>query len=381
MPRANVALGTNECRPPACFDLLACLGEVCMPWPQLRERIAVARGGWRAALVETAFNANATLKGDRFRNCVRCDASALERSDEYPFEVWNVSGGIDHLQAIPREALYPVASAGNVQILGDVPELLSAPGQSLNFKNFRKYPPKHKMPVVFPCSSSRGEDAGVLHTFFTDRETRAPLRDGTFLEIGGANGLTDSNSWIYEVCLGWQGVLVEGHPRFFAQMRRHRPRSLNLRMAACSSASGWVNYTASRDTFAGVVSQFEGASSRRVVRVGCGNLGARLQSLGVYRLDFASIDVEGSEQMVVTSLDVPGLSLGVLLIEVRADGQRPALLQHLLARGMRYVGQVTARGTSVNKVVDDCFVNITHLRRYFPRSWALDGLPPAWGVL
>ena len=33
--------------------------------------------------------------------------------------------------------------------------------------------------------------------------------------------------------LGWQGVLVEGHPIFFEKLIRQRPRSLNVHLAAC----------------------------------------------------------------------------------------------------------------------------------------------------
>ena len=263
--------------------------------------------------------------------------------------------------------------------MSDPYELL--PRQGIYYNQFRQYPSKHKLPVTFPCSSSRGEDAAVLHTFFSDWETRQPLRGGTFLEIGGVNGLTESNTWIFELCMEWQGILVEGHPRFFNSLRRHSPRSLNLRMAACPAFSGWVNYTASRDTTAGVVTTHgaTAASSEKMrrrnsVTVECGNLGARFRQLGIDRLDFASIDVEGSELMVVQSLHVAGLSLGVLLVEVRNDGQRPQLLTHLLGRGMRYVGTIHARGTYINRVVDDCYVNISHMRRFFPRSYALMGL-------
>ena len=261
--------------------------------------------------------------------------------------------------------------------MSDAPPLL--PRQTLSIKDFRRYPAKHRLPVTFPCSSSRGEDAAVLHSFFTDHETGAPLRDGTFLEIGGVNGLTESNTWIFEVCMGWQGVLVEGHPRFFSSLRRHRPRSLNLRMAACPQLSGWVNYTASRDTTAGVLTTSGATVSnpllRRHMAVECANLGGRLAQLGVQRIDFASIDVEGSELMVTKSLEVPGLSLGVVLVEVRNDGQRPGLISHLLGRGMRYVGRIEARGTYINKVVDDVYVNVSHMRRFFPTSHALRGLP------
>ena len=372
-----------SCSPPTCWEALACLGQTCMSHPDAG-RFFEARGGWRAALLES----NGTNVGDKVQNCLRCNATALARSASNSHEVWNVSGGVDTLEdlqvairlsQVATPLQQPAASVTTREPrkkkLGEVPVLL--PQQALNFKKFRRYPPKHKLPVVFPCSSSRGEDAASLHTFFTDWETREPLRGGAFLEIGGVNGFTESNTWIYEVCLGWQGVLVEGQPRYFSSMKRNRPRTLNLRMAACKE-DGRVNYTISRATTAGVVST-SGAtysaaakmSRRRSVQVECGNLGERLRLLGVHRLDLASIDVEGSETVVVNSLNISGLSLGVLLVEVREDGQRPALLQHLLQRGMRYVGQLSARGTTVNRVIDDCYVNLTHLQRFFPRSWAL----------
>ena len=375
----------THCRPPLCWELVVCFGDECMSWSLATDRVAAAGGSWRAALLESIVRANATLKGDKVRNCLQCNATALARSAEYPGEVWNLAGGVDRFQDLPLKRAANLFRHGRrlgrnsrdrMMDMSDAQPLLQS--QTIHYHNFRVYPPKHRLPVILPCSSSRGEDAAVLHSFFTDFETREPLRGGTFLEIGGVNGLTESNTWIFESCMGWEGVLVEGHHRFFSSLRRHRPRSLNLRMAACPSFSGWVNYTASRDTTAGVLTT-SGATEktdvtrRRHMLVECGNLGQRLERLGVHRLDFASIDVEGSELMVVKSLERPGLSLGVVLVEVRNDGQRPGILQHLLGRGMRYVGQIYARGTMINKVVDDCFVNVTHMRTFFPRSWALRG--------
>ena len=67
----------------------------------------------------------------------------------------------------------------------------------------------------------------------------------------------------------------------------------------------------------------------------------------------------------------PRLSVGVVVVEVRGDGQRERLLTRMLARGFLYVGQLYARTTAYNAVVDDCFVNVSHLRTYMPRSRAL----------
>ena len=79
-------------------------------------------------------------------------------------------------------------------------------------------------------------------------------------------------------------------------------------------------------------------------------------------------------RLVTESLIVPGLSLGVVLVEVRNDGQRPQQISRLLGCGMRYVGQLEARGSMTNRVIDDVYVNMSHLRRYLPTSVALGAL-------
>ena len=60
------------------------------------------------------------------------------------------------------------------------------------------------------------------------------MRNGTFVEIGGNDGLSTTNTYHLERCLGWQGLLIEGHPENFNKMVRARPGALNLGTAVCS---------------------------------------------------------------------------------------------------------------------------------------------------
>lgn len=349
-----------------------CYGSTCTRL----DGAAAPSEGWIAHLPTSP------LKGDVRRNCVECNMDALSRSKAHPAEVWTVSGGINRIQDLPQDALWFLGNKSHKA--GWVPTLL--PQQLLTTSSgWRKYPPKHRLPVDLPCSSARGEDAAVLRTFFTDKETGAPFRGGTFLEIGGANGLEQSNSWIFEVCLGWRGVLVEAHPRFFSQLTRHRPASLNLHFAACAPGMGdWANFSAQRWTGARMIteadqsgsahSQLKSKGKVQTLSVQCGQLGSSLSLLGVQRLDFISVDVEGAELNVLRSLDFSTLSLGVAMVEVRGDGVRPGVMRYLLRHGMTYVGQFSGRGTQVNSIIDDVFVNITHMARFFPKSSALKGL-------
>ena len=110
----------------------------------------------------------------------------------------------------------------------------------------------------------------------------------------------------------------------------------------------------------------------RVVTVPCVNLGEALHLLGVDQLDFVSVDVEGGELTTVRSLVASrSLSIGVLLVEVRGDGSRRAIMETALNAGLHYVGQLIGRGTSFNYVMDDAYVNMSHLRARFPHSRAL----------
>lgn len=260
--------------------------------------------------------------------------------------------------------------------MGWVPSLL--PGsQTLRVSDgWRSYAPKSHMAVVLPCSSARGEDAAVMRTFFTHVETAAPLPGGVFLEIGGYNGVTESQSWVLEGCLGWQGVLVEANPTSFRALRAARPASLNIHMAACATA-GSLNFSQKSTTMAKIRSSHDRKSgdgpSEQMVPVPCAPLGPVLTELGVDAIDFLSVDVEGVETLVLRSLvtSAQSLTLGVVLVEVRGDGQRRGIMELLLGVGMRYVGCIFGRPSPTNEVISDCFVNVSHLASRFPASRAL----------
>ena len=73
-------------------------------------------------------------------------------------------------------------------------------------------------PINQRCSHSKGEEQMLL-------ELLGAQTNGTFLEIGGNDGFSTTNTWRLEVCHGWRGILVEGHPQLFQRMRAKRPRA------------------------------------------------------------------------------------------------------------------------------------------------------------
>ena len=107
-------------------------------------------------------------------------------------------------------------------------------------------------------------------------------------------------TWHLEGCLGWRGVLVEAQPSSFANVRRHRQSTLNLRLASClrgvNGGGGWVNFTRKVTTFARAPRDAADAADasfllgRTPVLVQCGPLGDYLEMLGVTSIDLFSLE-------------------------------------------------------------------------------------------
>ena len=90
--------------------------------------------------------------------------------------------------------------------------------------------------------------------------TRSLPRGGTYLEIGANNGFA-SNTRYLEECLGWRGLLIEGHPQNFAVLKR-RPRSLTLASAVCNT-HGTANFSRRAGPTTGLMSEMSSAHRAR----------------------------------------------------------------------------------------------------------------------
>ena len=273
MPQPKWTLAQGSAR--VCFGNASCVS--------LDYALASGIGDWRSKLPSTE------LPGNGGENCNLCNGSMLSDrgvlqnrgleglyrvSPRYPHETWNLTATIVRMSELPMPSALDFVKSTELDVYcrslpapapapahcrsGYVPTL--APHLSIDvMRGWRSFRRGGSPPFFLPCSSARGEDAAVMRTFFSDVRTGRPIRGGTFLEIGGVDGLTESNTWVIESCfgwqgtrqctntpltytpltvgarvvLGWQGVLVEGHPIFFEKLIRQRPRSLNVHLAAC----------------------------------------------------------------------------------------------------------------------------------------------------
>lgn len=124
-------------------------------------------------------------------------------------------------------------------------------------------------------------------------------REGTFIELGGNDGLQGSNTFLLENELGWRGIVIEAVPQLAAEAYRNRPQATVICAAASQSSECSVIGMAYRDLMSRVVS---GPADMMVATV---TLSSVIDCVaGGTAPELLSIDVEGHELAVLAGLDL-----------------------------------------------------------------------------
>jgi FkbM family methyltransferase len=185
------------------------------------------------------------------------------------------------------------------------------------------------------------------------------LRNGTFLELGANNGFA-SNTRHLEYCLGWRGLLIEGHPQNFRALNASRSTALSLASAVCPE-HGWTLFSRRAGPTTGILSSMSGSHRVRwrhssgpngTLAVPCGPLGDWLRLLRMEEIDYLSLDVEGAEALVLQTVDWTALRVGVLISECANAGctsYKDQLVRRLLeSQGLRLVALLRVRSDIYN---------------------------------
>jgi FkbM family methyltransferase len=188
--------------------------------------------------------------------------------------------------------------------------------------------------VSLNYASQNGQDIYVHQRFFGGRQRRRRSGAGTastdgagvFVEFGASDGLSNSNSYFFETKLGWKGLCVEPVIENFNQLTRNRPNCHVIHgvvLDKCPVAGkpavpggpapqSMVSLTIPPFMgTAGLTSTFTGdapgagkrlarlQAGTEVRRVPCHVLSDLLTRAGIRRVDYMSIDTEGSELQII----------------------------------------------------------------------------------
>jgi len=169
--------------------------------------------------------------------------------------------------------------------------------------------------------SQQGEDA-FLWQYFGD------MCGGSYIELGALDGITFSNSHIFNRALNWSGVLIEASPTNAALLMGNRPNDTCINAAVCQMA-GVVHYL--EGGAVGGIWEFmpdsfrnywhKGKTMSDSIEVPCAPLSEIVRNHTDQEFfDFLSLDVEGGEFSVIQTINT--LKFGMVLVEADEHNAR-----------------------------------------------------------
>merc|ERR1712151_262198 len=170
--------------------------------------------------------------------------------------------------------------------------------------------------------SGDGEDQTICELFFKNASN---VERGTAVEMGAYNGVQQSISRFFDICLGWDTLLVEGMPKTYEQLLINRPQAHRMNYApSCSLHEEMQNKTVRFDNYPMTNAGVSGAANvttaytfkNWTVDVPCGPLtNVLLDMFPNGHVTFFSLDVEGSEPYIVEHIDFNQVNIEIMIIE------------------------------------------------------------------
>jgi len=126
-----------------------------------------------------------------------------------------------------------------------------------------------------------------------------PLAARTYVDVGANGPILDSNTYLFDACLGWSGLCVDANPNYAAHHGRARSSHF---ISACVTAH--EEEVVFDTTFIGQLGHIVGGDANASMkkrpteqRMQCRPLASLLTnaSLGEQHISFLSLDVEGAE--------------------------------------------------------------------------------------
>ena len=136
---------------------------------------------------------------------------------------------------------------------------------------------------------------------------KGQVENGFFIEAGAHDFETNSDTLYYELEHGWTGLLVEAHPLSYqlGSEKNRRVRSVRTCLSTSGGVetmnfdlSGSVRNETTREAMAGLVKE----ANKDTIQMQCFPLYTLLLALGNPTVHYFSLDIEGAEFPVLTSI-------------------------------------------------------------------------------
>jgi FkbM family methyltransferase len=168
--------------------------------------------------------------------------------------------------------------------------------------------------------SQHGQDRFILENFFANR------CDGVFIDVGAYDGITFSNTLLFER-RGWSGICIEPVPLVFEKLRAARSvLCLNCAVSDSDGVAPFIDVDMPNfgKMYSGLKADYDPrhahlvqthATASRTIEVPAHRLDGILDEHKIRKVDYLSLDTEGSELKILKSTDLAVYDISVISVE------------------------------------------------------------------
>ena len=145
-------------------------------------------------------------------------------------------------------------------------------------------------------------------------------RGGFYLEVGGSDGFTLSNTLFLETEREWSGLLIEADPNRFKTLLSRNRRVYSLKACLSPTEKSGPFEWLMLNQMGGLKESHVFQASRKKAATDvmyCYAFGSVMAALGVTRVDYFSLDIEGAEIPVLKTIPWTTIYIDVITVEYR----------------------------------------------------------------
>lgn len=164
---------------------------------------------------------------------------------------------------------------------------------------------------------------------FLDQCLFKKKRNGTFVEIGAHDGISFSNTFFFEKNRQWNGLCIEPIPERFSELKTNRNCiTINGCISDKDGEVEFVQITGYSEMLSGIEELYDKKHLERIqneineyggeikrIKIKSYSLFNLIQKYNFKSIDYCSIDTEGSELLILKTLDLTKINVNVFSVE------------------------------------------------------------------
>lgn len=204
--------------------------------------------------------------------------------------------------------------------------------------------------------SQVGQDKYLNENVFKNKE------NGVFVDIGAFDGVTHSNSYYFEKNLNWTGICIEPLPNKFKELKSCRNCiCINSCISNEEAIVKFIEVNGAPAMLSGMQKNYDlrhlarlkneivrDGGSYKIIDIPARNINNILKENNLFKIDYLSLDTEGSELEILKSIDFD--SFYIHAISVENNYSDPNFKLFLESKGFKYLITLGSQ--------DEIYVNI-----------------------